>query len=674
MRLDPTLLEILGTKAAAAAEEMSYTLQRTGRTLYVKETADFATGLVRGDGLFFAYPRSVGVAFFVALDCGATIRAVPDLEPGDVIITNDPYRSQGLATHLPDLHLIRPYFHDGKIVCYGWCFIHSTDVGGRVPSSISPANQEIFQEGLMIPPMKIVKRGEFNPDFVTLFTANCRTPEDNLGDIKAMLASLHTGQQRVTDIIEQHGLETFMACQTDLIEYTEAKARDALRRIPDGTYEFWDYLDDDFVSNVPVRVRLAMTVKDGAVTLDFTGSDPQVAAAYNMPTGGRTHVWLIVQMISFICTYDKTVPMNGGLLKPISVVAPAGSVVHAEFPAPVGIRTAPGKRIMDITCGAIHKAAPGLVAAARSGASAPLTLAEYDPETARRNVLVVQHMVGSTGARKGHDGIDARDTSLANLANNPLEILESDAGIIVREYAIRPDSGGPGQWRGGVSQQITFEVLRDAGTVLARGMERVRFRPWGMAGGKPGASQRAVLNRGRQDERELGKLDALPVGAGDTLTVLMPGGGGYGDPFLRDTAAVLNDVRCGYVSAEGARRDYGVAIVDGAIDEAATAKLRAAPRPEPGERDFDFGAEREIWESVFDDATMSEMNQRLFGLAKPLRTAKRRWVFDQAVPNLPRAGDASLSTVMADAAGAKRRLRRALDTLPDPKPAKSAAE
>lgn len=666
MQLDPTLLEILGTKASAAAEEMSYTLQRTGRTLFVKETADFATGLVRQDGLFFAYPRGIGVAFFVALDCNATIRAVPNLEPGDVIITNDPYRSQGLATHLPDLHMIRPYFHDGKIVCYGWCFIHSTDVGGRVPSSISPANQEIFQEGLIIPPMKIVERGEFNPDFLTLFSANCRTPDDNLGDIKAMLASLNTGAQRVAEIIEQHGVETFMACQSDLVEYTEAKARDALRKIPDGTYEFWDYLDDDFVSNIPVRVRLAMTVKDGAVTLDFTGTDPQVAAAYNMPTSGRTHVWLIVQLISFICTYDKTVLMNGGLLKPIAVVAPPASIVHAEFPAPVGIRTAPGKRIMDITCGVIHKAAPGLVAAARSGASAPLTLAEYDPETARRNVLVVQHMVGSTGGRKGHDGIDARDTSLANLANNPLEILEADAGVVVLEYGIRPDSGGPGQWRGGVSQQITFEVLHDSGTVLARGMERVRFRPWGMAGGKPGISQRAVLNRGRQDERELGKLDALAVGAGDTVTVMMPAGGGYGDPFLRDPELVLRDVRCGYVTAEGAKRDYGVVIANGAVSQAATAKLRGRKRTPPGERSFDFGSEREVWERVFDDATMSELNRRLFALPKPLRAAKRRWVFEQAIPNLPRAGEASLATVMADPAAIKRRLQKAIDSLPQP--------
>ncbi len=197
-------------------------------------------------------------------------------------------------------------------------------------------------------------------------------------------------------------------------------------------------------------------------------------------------------------------------------------------------------------------------------------------------------------------------------------------------------------------------------------MERVRFRPWGMAGGKPGISQRAVLNRGRQDERELGKLDALAVSAGDTVTVMMPAGGGYGDPFLRDPEAVLRDVRCGYVSLEGAKRDYGVVIVNGTVDEVATEKLRGRPRTPVSERSFDFGTEREIWERVFDDRTMSELNRRLYALPKPLRAAKRRWVFEQAIPNLPRAGEASLTSVMSDMASIKRRLQKAIESPPQP--------
>src|SRR5580698_3172447 len=211
MTLDPITLEILGNKLAAATEEMCVTLQRIGRTLYVKETADFCCALAGLDGRFFAYPRSIGVSGFVGLDCRPAIEAVGDLQPGDVILTNDPYRSLGLATHLPDLHVIAPYFHDGRVVAYGWAFLHCSDVGGRVPSSISPTNNEIFQEGLQIPPVKLVRGGVMNADVELLFRANARTPDANMGDIQAMLAALRMGVQRTARIIAQHGVETFLA-------------------------------------------------------------------------------------------------------------------------------------------------------------------------------------------------------------------------------------------------------------------------------------------------------------------------------------------------------------------------------------------------------------------------------------------------------------------------------
>ncbi|MBN8931707.1 MAG: hydantoinase B/oxoprolinase family protein, partial [Rhizobium pusense] len=226
MKLDPVTLEILNNKVAAIAEEMCLTLQRTGRTLYVKETADFACALAGLDGRFFAYPRSIGVSGFVGLDCAPSIEAVGELNPGDVILTNDPYLSQGLATHLPDLQVIAPYFHNGRIVAFGWCFVHCSDVGGRVPSSISPTNSEIFQEGLRIPPVKLVRGGTINGDVALFLRANSRTPDANMGDIRAMLAALDTGKRRVEQVMGQHGAETFLNAQTDLVSYAEKKARD----------------------------------------------------------------------------------------------------------------------------------------------------------------------------------------------------------------------------------------------------------------------------------------------------------------------------------------------------------------------------------------------------------------------------------------------------------------
>ncbi|CAM5212804.1 hypothetical protein CDEF62S_06304 [Castellaniella defragrans] len=228
MKLDPVTLEILGHKVTALTEEMCLTLQRTGRTLYVKETADFCCAMAGLDGKFFAYPRNMGVSGFVGLDCLATIQAVGPLEPGDVIITNDPYLSKGLATHLTDIQTIAPYFHEGRVVAYGWAFLHASDVGGRVPSSISPTNTEIFQEGLQIPPLKLVRKGVLNEDVVAFLNANSRTPDANLGDIKAMLAALATGSKRIAQIIARHGGPVLLQAQEDLQEYSALRAEHRL--------------------------------------------------------------------------------------------------------------------------------------------------------------------------------------------------------------------------------------------------------------------------------------------------------------------------------------------------------------------------------------------------------------------------------------------------------------
>ena len=662
MTLDPVLLEILRSKVEAAAEEMSVTLQRTARTLYVKEAADFATALADLEGRFFAFPPTAGVTIFIDNDCGPAIRAIPDLEPGDVIVTNDPYASQGLATHLPDLHMIKPYFHDGRVVCYGWCFIHSTDIGGRVPSSISPSNSEIFQEGLVIPPMKIVRRGELNADLVAVYTANCRTPAANMGDVRAMLGSLTTGEERVKTMIERHGVETFLEAQEGLQAYSEAKARAVLRQVPEGTYEFWDYMDDDLVSRIPVRVRVAVTFRDGGLHLDFTGTDPQVAAAFNIPSFGVRHHWLTMRLITFLCTHDRTIPMNAGLYRPITVTNPRGNILNAEFPDAVGVRHATARRLADAMTGAILKAAPEMMCAPTCGATAPTVLAEADTETGNRNVLVVEPLRGGMGANLGNDGVDARDATMSNMRNHPIEHVEADAGVIIRAYDIRPDSGGPGRWRGGVGQLLTFEVLKDGGMVMARGMDRMRFQPFGVCGGRPGQPFRCVLNRGREDERELGRLDVLHVNAGDTVTFMLPGASGYGDPFARDPEAALEDVRQGFVSAAVAEGEYGVVIHGDGVDVAATRTRRLSRRRDNARAAFDMGPEREAWEAVFDDDLMNGFNRRLYDLPKSVRQDRRRRVFGEAVPALLDTTDTSpLATLLADADGVRARFVAAMD-------------
>lgn len=637
MKLDPILLEILRNKLTAIGEEMGITLQRTGRTLYVKETADFGTALANTQGKFFAFPVGIGVAGFVDLDCSTTVSSAGTLEPGDVIITNHPYESGGLCTHTPDVQLVRPYFHDGEIVAYGWSFVHSADVGGKVPSSVSPTNTEAYQEGLLIPPMKIVRRGEFNEDFLRIYRCNVRTPDVNIGDMKAMLAALEVGQRRVTEVIEQHGLDTFKTAQVDLIDYAQAKARDAFRQIPDGSYEFWDYLDDDAFTQVPVRIRVRMTVDDGRIHLDYSGSEPQTLGPFNIVTLGRSHPWVTLRLLAYAVTRDPSLPVNSGVFRNVTVNLPQGTVLNPEFPAASGIRTASGVRCYDVLNGALAKAMPDFMPAAPGGNIVPIVLVEPPDPGGRQRVTVVQFVVGALGGRLGKDGTDARDPSFSNMANNPIETVEAEANVSILEYGIRADSGGPGKWRGGAGQMIVFRVERDGCQLLARGLERLRFPPWGMAGGKASKITQVILNPGRNNERNLGKLDMVTVNEGDVVAALMSGAGGYGDPYERDPQAVLRDVRRDIVSIEGARDDYGVAIdANGAgaeIDEAETARLRALPREE-GAGDFHFGPERAAWESVFDHERMLAFNASLENLPVDERQRRRHALFRNLEPRL----------------------------------------
>jgi N-methylhydantoinase B len=660
MQMDPVTLEIMCRKFGAVADEMTSNLKRASRSVYVKEAGDFGTALVDRDGHVFAYPDSTSVSA-IERPCGPSIREVPDLKPGDVIMTNDPYRSGGLATHLPDLHLIQPYFHSGKIIAYGWCFIHFMDIGGRVPSSISPSSTEVFQEGLLVPPMKIAVGGELNEDLVGFIRANCRTPFQNIADIKAMLAALATGGQRIGDLIAQHGVETIVGAQAAVQDYAAAKTRAVLRRIPDGTYEFWDFMDNDLVTDIPLRFRVSMTVEDGEVTVDVSNTDPQVKAAYNIPTQGGRHPWLVIRLTRFILTHDKTMPLNFGIYRHIKAVNPPGTVVHAEFPDAVGVRHAAAQRLNDALNGVILKAVPDLMSALTSGAIVPVVLAESDAQGNNRNITVIEPLVGGMGAYLGHDGVDTRDNSAANLSNHPLETIEEDIGVIVRRYDIRPDSGGAGKWRGGSGQILSMEILKDGGKVLARGMERMRFPSWGYGGAKPAQAMRCVLNMGCADEKELGKIDELPVKAGDTVTFFSPGGSGYGDPYQRDPEAVRRDVETGFVTHQAAAADYGVVVSkQGAVDKGATDRRRAARVKDNIRADFDFGPEREAWEAVFDDPTMCDLNRRLYALPKSVRQDKRRAVFEHAVPELAEGKPLSLAKALADPDAVKARLKVAM--------------
>ncbi len=660
MSMDPVLLEIMSNKVTAIADEMRMTMQRTARSVFVNEGSDFAVGMIDVSGEVFAWPpgsKTTSINVPVAYTIGEV-----ELEPGDVIVANDPYLTQAMATHLPDLHLIRPYYHEGRIVGYGWGFIHYMDVGGRFPGSISAANNDIFQEGLRIPPMKVVKRGELNENFVSIFRANCRLPDINMSDIHSTLGCLEVGAKRVAETIEMYGVDAFVDCQEALKEYSATRARDVFRKLPDGAYEFWDFLDDDQISRVPVRVRLCMTVKDGTLHFDLTGTDPQVEGSQNVPTAGTIHNWLTRRITTFIRTHDKSVPLNAGLFRPITATNPPGTVLNAEYPDAVGVRSVTATCFNDCVNGALLKAAPDLMAGPTAGSGGSIVLSEFDETGERAQVIIIQSLRGGMSASAGLDGVDVRDVTMNTMYNHPIEFIESKCGVRVVEYDVHPDSGGPGKWRGGCGQMITVEVMREGSIIHVRGMERFRFPAWGVLGGKPGATRRCILNRGRPDEKELGKVEHVSVAKGDTITVLMPGAAGYGDPYERDPEAVRRDVELGFVGRDAAKAEYGV-VVRGEkcrLDAAVTAKTRHNRVKTNLRADFDFGPEREAWERVFDDAVMTELNRKLYALPKAVRQRKRHRIIERAVPNLPMAGLGSLADAIGDADAARARLSRAM--------------
>jgi N-methylhydantoinase B len=436
-----------------------------------------------------------------------------------------------------------------------------------------------------------------------------------------------------------------------------------LRTVPDGEYVFWDYVDDDLVSPYPVRLRLKATFRDGQVELDATGTDPQVGAAFNYPSEGSLRSGFTRRLVTFICTHDKTIPFNAGIFRPFSAVIPRGVILHAEFPDAISCRVDTTRRFNDVVNGVLLQAAPDKMAAPAGGASVTLVLSEPDRSGNGSPIVnVLQSLRGGMGAFRGNDGVDGRDVSYINMKNQRLETIETNSAVRIVTYDVRPDSGGPGCWRGGVGQLLAVEVLKDDCTLIIQGADRLRFRGWGVFGGKPAAPFTIIVKPKDGPERRLAKIDRVTVNAGDVVTVLMPGGSGYGDPLTRDTTDVLNDVRRGFVTLDGAARDYGVVIAGDAVDVEATLQARERERRNSVPT-FDFGEERELWERVFDDRTMVELNRRLLKLPKAMRQPLRRRIFERVVPGLSKPGEGSLADAIGDPTLAADRLAAAMGEL-----------
>jgi N-methylhydantoinase B len=653
---DSITLSVFRSHVVAAAEGMGHAVERSSHSTFVKESDDFATAIATPSGEFFSYPRNIGVSSFLGLDLQPTIQAFSTYRPGDIVITNDPYSTKGLVTHLPDLHLIKPVFADGELLCFAWCFIHCSDVGGLVPASISPLAEEVQQEGLRIPPRKLYREGDLDRELLDLLLQNSRSPVENFGDIKAMVGALNTGERRMQETVAKFGVDVVRQAMEDMLLWTENRARGCLSTLPDGEYRFVDYLDDDG-DGAPVRLAVTLRSAGDTLELDFTGTDPQVRIACNLPAFGPRHPFLAQGIINLILSEEPDIPLTGAIMRPISIVAPRGSILNPEFPAAVGVRYATVIRLYNVVLGALAQAVPDRVPSAGSGASAVVMVSVPNLDSGGRQVAVLEPLQGGGGATVGSDGVAGNDSAVGFLRNTPVESLEANTPVVVERYELIRDSGGAGKHRGGWGTRLDFRLLRPQSIVTAQGMERCRFEPWGLAGGRASAKTQAFLNRGAPDEQELGRIDVLRCDPGDVVSVLTSGGGGYGDPLDRDLEAIWRDYRADLLSIEAASELYCAIISDGVIDHEATRMAREERRQlrDPEQPLFAFGSTRIDYERLWPEELSEALCRFLYTLPTGLRPfAKRelrRMITNLPEPPSPHAIDALWTEIASSRLG-----------------------
>ncbi len=634
---DRVMLEVLRNRFQAIVDEMGSVVLRTGHTVFVKETGDFGVALASTAGEVFATPHRVGVHLMVGNPLQDAVHYVEEKlggwHEGDVFLSNDPVTTGGMATHLPDIYIWKPIFDQGVLLCFAWSFIHFSDVGGKVPGSIAPSNTETFQEGVVFPPVHLMSRGELNQEVLSILLANCRIPELNWGDIKAQLAGLNTAERRIHDLVARYGAEPVQRGIGDVLDYAEAQARRVIDEIPDGTFRFTDYLETDHV--IPgrlQRIQLALKVEGSDLTLDFTGTDPQVQAAFNMATGGKHGHWMVsFGLVSFLRTMAPDLILNSGAVRPMRFIFPKGSLLNPEPRAAYGVRAALMFRIFDVILGALGQAIPEKINAGGSSQGSISLVSVPDPETGGTKVSVVQPLVGGSGGRPMKDGLDGVDVAMGFLKNVPTESIEQEVPVLVSRYRLRENSGGPGYYRGGVGVELEMKVFPPNSVVTARGMERYTFRPWGRLGGKAGTTGFTLLNPGTDRERNVGKIDVLYLEPGDRVLIGTQGGGGYGDPLARPIERVLDDVIDELVTVESARDDYGVVIQAGVVDEAATSRLREDLRAQRGDHlaEFDYGPEREAFEQRWTPELQDAILAATMGYQTTMRNFLRSRLFQR---------------------------------------------
>ena len=611
MTIDKANLQVLANHCAAAAGSMGYTVMRTAHSTFVKETEDFSCQLMTTEGWTFASPMALGATWYTSLDYGAVIRMFDDYREGDIYITNDPY-SGYVATHSPDVHLWKPIFSEGELVCFAGCHVHNTDVGGAVPATLSRTLTEVHQEGLRIPPMLLMRDGVMNQNLLRIIDINVRVPEQNRGDLNAQIACVNIGERKVHEIIARFGRDAFKTGIYQLLDYAEQQARALIRAVPDGEYKFADYADEDSVDGYPARICLNVKVQGDSIVIDFTGTDPQLASSLNMPTGGHErHALITVGLVYVLATIDPKIVLNAGSVRLVRAILPEGTVVNAVAPAAVGMRSLLSNVLQTTIIGAFTQLLPD-----RLPASPGSGLSIMNVKTSGRGGRTIMASIGPVGGGAGGgpyaDGAEGSGANMSFLKNTPVEINEAEVPIRILKYGLVPNSGGAGLYRGGSAAMMEFQLFAPHSMVTARNRDRTIFSAWGVLGGGPGATSRFIKNPDSSKPVNLGNTDIVMCNPGDVILIEGPGAGGYGNPLERPAEVVLADTRCGFVSRDGAKVDYGVVIRDdGTLDEVATADLRQKMTPARRTAHFNHGAGRLQFKRVWTPARYEALTRIL---------------------------------------------------------------
>jgi N-methylhydantoinase B len=553
---DPVLMQVLRYSMEQIADEMGHTLVRTSRSTIIKEIKDISCAVFDRHGNTVAQAHHAPMlltGFEIPMRSLRKRFRDDELNDGDVIIFNDPYIG---GQHVMDLVTFAPVRYKGDLVGFVGSIAHHADMGGAAAGGTQGGLTEIYLEGIRFPMVKLYKKGKEDQELIGILNNNIRVPDKTLGDIRAQASADFVGARRLRQVFEKYGPDVVQLHMDALLDYSERRIREGLKKIPDGTYTGVDYVDDDGLTGKPIKLQVNTRKEGDHVLVDFDGTDAEVPGNVNCPIA-TVHAAVYYALIAVI---DPHVPANSGCYRPFEVSAKEGLVVNPRPPRACGSRTNVSQKITEAMMLALAQPLPDRVMAGSHGQITNCGFSGYHPETGKRFVYI-DIQGGGAGARWCKDGRDGQDSHLARFMNTPIEAVELEFPMRIERYEFIPDTGGAGKYRGALALRRDIRSLIDD-LSFARYGDRQAFAPFGLFGGKEGAKGKFVLNPDTPNEKPLKSKGLDNLKQGDVVSLRLPGAGGYGDPRDRDREAVLRDMRDGKVSKEKAKEDYGVDVGD----------------------------------------------------------------------------------------------------------------